>query len=98
MSSFVASVSSVFVIECLPGDKDALTELFNGRWWDHANCLIDNLVRQPVRLVHKRIRLKRTKLSQIHSSALGSVFNKWDNYECDVRINLEFETLYISSR
>jgi hypothetical protein len=78
----------VLVIECLPGDKDTLTELFNGRRWDHANCLIDNLVRQPVRLVHKRIRWKRTKLSQIHSSALGSVVYEWDNHECDVRISL----------
>jgi hypothetical protein len=64
----------VRVIEGLPGGKDTLTELFNGRRRDYANCLIDNLVRQPVRLVHKRIRWKRTKLSQIHSSVLGSVF------------------------
>src|SRR6267154_3180287 len=61
----------VRVIEGLHGDKDNLTELFNGRRRDNANCLIDNLVRQPVRLVHKRIRWKNTKLSQIHSSVLG---------------------------
>lgn len=64
----------VHVIKGLPGDEDTLTELFNGRRRDHANCLIGNLVCQPVRLVHKRIRWKRTKLSQIHSSVLGSVF------------------------
>jgi hypothetical protein len=76
------------VIEGLPGDKDTRTEFFNGRWRDHANCLIGNLVRQPVRLVHKRIRWKRTKLSQIHSSVLSSVFNEWDNSGGDVRISL----------
>lgn len=62
------------VIEDLPGDKVTLTELFNGRRRDHADCLIDNLVRQPVRLVHKRICWKRTNLSQTHCSVLGSVF------------------------
>ena len=62
----------VGVIEGLPGNEGTPTELFNGRRWDHANCLIDNLVRQPVRLVHKRIRWKRTKLSQIHSSGFGN--------------------------
>jgi hypothetical protein len=46
----------VRVIGGLPGDKDTLTELLNGRRRDHANCLIDHLVRQPVRLIHKRIR------------------------------------------
>ena len=51
-------VLCVRVIEGLPEHKDTLTELFNGRRWDHANCLIDNFVRQPVRLVHKRIRWK----------------------------------------
>lgn len=66
----------VCVIEGLPGNKDSLTELFNSRRRDHANCLIDNLVRQPVRLVHKRIRRKRTKLSQIHSSVLRTVFQR----------------------
>jgi hypothetical protein len=64
----------ICVIGGLPGDIVTLTELFNGRRRDHADCLIDNLVRQPVRLVHKRIRRKRTKLSQIHSSVLGSAF------------------------
>jgi hypothetical protein len=64
----------VRVIEGLPGDEDTLTELFNGRRRDHANCLIGNLVRQPVRLAHKRIRWKRTKLSQIHCSVLWTVF------------------------
>lgn len=64
----------VRVIEGLLGDKDTLTELFNGRRGDRINCLIGNLVRQPVRLVHERIRWKRTKLSKIHSSVLRSVF------------------------
>ena len=86
----------VRVIKGLPGDKDPLTELFNGRRRNHANCLIDNLVRQPVWLVHERIRRKRTKLSQIHSSILGIFFNEWDNSECDVRISVQFDTPYIS--
>lgn len=76
----------VRVIEGLPEDKDSLTKLLNGRRRDHANCLIENFVCQPVRLVHKRIRWKRTKLSQIHSSVWRSVFNEWDNSERDVRI------------
>jgi hypothetical protein len=64
----------VRVIDGVPGEKDALTELLNGRRGDHVDCLIDNLVCPPIWLVHKRIRWKRTKLSQIHSSVLGSVF------------------------
>jgi len=64
----------VCVIEGLSWDKDILTELFNGGRRDHTDCLIDNLVRQPVRLVHKRIRWKRAKLSQIHGSVLETVF------------------------
>ena len=65
----------VRVIKGLPEDEYTLTEFFNGRRRDHANCLIDNLVREPVRLVHKRICWKRTKLSQIHCSILGTVFS-----------------------
>jgi len=64
----------VRVIESLTRNEDTLTELFNCTRRDHANRLIDNLVRQPVRLVHKRIRWKRTKLSQIHCSVLVTVF------------------------
>jgi hypothetical protein len=81
-------VRCVRVIEGVLEDEDSHTELLNGRRRDHANCLIENLVCQPVRLIHKRIRWKRTKFSQIHRSVSWSVFNEWDNSERDVRINL----------
>lgn len=99
MSSFVASVSTVptSLKGWLPGNKDTLTKFFNGRRRNHADCLIDNLICQPVWLAYKRLRWKGTKFSQIHQSA-GIKLSGVGNSECDVRISLEFATLCISSR